>query len=213
MDKQSIASDEKQTEEIVWSEVHQRLEAIQESAEEILAPTTPEGKKQILKGRAKALAREPKRAEAAEESIQVVEFQLAHESYAIESEYIHEVYPLKELTPLPCTPSFVLGIINVRGEVLSVIDIRKLFDLPEKGLTDLNRVIIISMDEMKFGILADTISGARFIQLTDIQPPLPMLTGIRAEYLRGVTSERLVVLDAAKILTDRNIVIHEEVEI
>lgn len=168
-------------------------------------------KKEILKARARALAQEPKERDTAEEYIEVVEFLLAHETYGIESLYVREVYPLKELTPLPCTPPFVLGIINVRRQILSLIDLKKFFDLPEKGLTDLNKVIIVRTDAMELGILADVILGTRSIPLKEIQPTLPTLTGIRAEYLRGVTKERLIILDAEKILSDRKIVVYEEV--
>jgi len=105
----------------------------------------------------------------------------------------------------------VLGVINVRGQILSVIDIKKFFDLPEKGLTDLNKVIIVNSDSMQLGVLADVILGVREIAEEDIQPSLPTLTGIRAEYLIGVAKERLVVLDARKLLSDGNIVVQEEV--
>lgn len=176
-----------------------------------MEPTLQE-KKKILKARAKALAREAEDGEEGKESIEVVEFLLAYEKYAIESSFVREVYPLKELTPLPCTPPFVLGIINVRGRILSVIDVKKFFDLPEKGLTDLNKIIIVHTDEIEFGILADSILGVRWIPLAEIQPSLPTLTGIRAEYLKGVTKERLVVLDAEKILYDKRTIVHEELE-
>ncbi|MBI3302857.1 MAG: chemotaxis protein CheW [Deltaproteobacteria bacterium] len=82
---------------------------------------TPAQKKQILLARAQALAREDERKRAPEESVRVVEFLLACEKYAVEATYVREVYQLKQLTPLPCTPSFVLGIINVRGRILSVL--------------------------------------------------------------------------------------------
>ena len=89
---------------------------------------TSKEKKTILKARAKALALEPEREKRKGEYLEVVEFLLAYETYAIETAYVREVYPLKELTVLPCTPPFVLGIINVRGQILSVIDIKKFFD-------------------------------------------------------------------------------------
>lgn len=167
-------------------------------------------KKRILKTRAKSLAREPGQDETAGEHIEVVEFLLAHETYAIEMVYIREVYPLKELTPIPCTPLFVLGVINVRGEILSVIDIKKFFDLPEKGFTELNKVIILRASDMKFGILVDSILGVRSIPLKDIQPPLPTMKNIQAEYVRGITGGGIIVLDARKILLDEKIVVHEK---
>lgn len=169
-----------------------------------------DNKGELLKARAIALAKKPEKKDS-DEYIEVVEFQLAHEKYAIQSAFISEVYPLKELTPVPCTPQFVAGIINVRGKIISVIDIKKFFELPGKGITDLNKVIIIHNGLLEFGILADAVLGATQIPLRDIQPSLPTLTGIRAEYLRGVTKEGLVVLDAEKILSDKKIVVHEEV--
>jgi len=172
---------------------------------------TQDSKQAILKARAKALAREPEREAATEEYLEVVEFLLAHERYAVESVHIREVYPLKDLTPVPCTPPFILGIVNVRGQILTVIDIKRFFDLPEKGLSDLNKVIIVHVGEIKLGILADAILSVRFLPLAEIQAPPPTLTGIRAEYLRGVTGERTVILDVSRILADEKIVVREEV--
>jgi purine-binding chemotaxis protein CheW len=141
----------------------------------------------------------------------VVEFVLAQERYAIESQYVRDVYPLEQLTPMPCTPAFVLGIVNLRGEILSLIDIKKFFDLPEKGLTDLNKVIVLESGSMRFGILADVISGVRRIPMASIQSSLPTLAGIREQYLKGVTPERITILDAEALLTDRRIVVEEQV--
>jgi len=166
---------------------------------------------QILKARALALAREPVASAAEGERIEVVEFLLADERYAIEACYIGEVYPLKDLTPLPCTPAFVLGVINLRGRILSVIDLRTFFDLPNRGLSDLNKVIVLHDDAMEFGLLADAIIAARWLPRSTLLPSLPTLTEIRAEYLLGVTPERLVVLDGGKILADSRIDRHEEV--
>lgn len=194
---------------IDWREVKLRLESAQIATEHIWAPTA-EDNQRILQERARALAREVMPAEAADASIEVLEFILAHERYAVASEYVREVYTLEELTPLPCTPVFVLGIINLRGEILSVIDIKKFFDLPEKGITNLNKVIVLESNDMVFGILADVISGVRRIPRAGIQPSLPTLTGIRAEYLLGVTEERVVVLDAEKLLHDEKLVVNEQ---
>lgn len=168
-------------------------------------------RQRILKARAVALAREPEKSGAEGERIEIIEFLLADERYAIESVYIGEVYPLKNFTPLPCTPAFVLGVINMRGKILSVVDLRIFFDLPNRGLSDLNKVIILHDGGMEFGILADAIIAARWISRSSLLLSLPTLTEIRAEYLMGVTEERLVVLDGRKILSDKGIVVHEEV--
>jgi len=175
--------------------------------------TRDEKKKQVLEVRARELARNTDKEKALGESIEVVEFVLAYEKYGIESSYVREIYPLKELTSVPCTPPFVLGIINVRGEIVSVIDMKKFFDLPEGGLTDMNKAIIVRNDQMEFGILADAILGVRTILREDIQSSVPTLTGIRADYLTGVTKEPLVLLDATKLLSAKNLVVHDEMEI
>lgn len=200
---------QKKTKVIDWYKIYRRIEIDRAAIEQGLQPTKEE-RDRILTARTKKFAVAPERKIDGEETIEVVEFVLAHEKYAVESEYVREIYPLHELTPIPCTPSFVLGIINVRGQILSVIDIKKFFDLPEKGLTDLNKVIIAHTDKMELGILADVIIGTRAIPLVEIQPPPPTLTGIHAEYLKGITGERLIVLDITKILSDDKIIVHEE---
>ena len=175
----------------------------------------------ILKARAGALAKRSSIKDQDDVQLEVVEFHLAHETYAFELEHILEVLPLKELTPLPCTPPFVLGIINFRGQIISIIDLKKFFELPEQGLNDLNWVIILQTDEpvrhkpegMEFGILADSIIGVNTIPLSTVQTTLPTLTGVGAKYLLGITGDRVVILDGGKILSDEKIVVHEEIEL
>lgn len=196
---------------IDWNDVHRRLERSRAALEQGAAPT-PEAKKKILRARAKALAREPEVTEAAEAPFEAVEFLLAHERYGLESRYVREVYPLKEFTPLPCTPRFVLGIVNVRGQILSVLDLKKFFDLPEQGLTDFNKVILLQSRTMEFGILADALLGVRRVAPGALQPSLPTLTGMREEFLKGVTLERLIILDAEKLLSSPDVIVREEVE-
>lgn len=207
---ESASCKKKKSAPIDWHEVKQRLEVARVAIERAWAPS-PEETRRILQTRARALGRAPEPMETAGERIEVVEFLLAQERYAIESRYVRDVYPLEHLTPLPCTPAFVLGIVNLRGEIVSVIDIKKFFELPEKGLTDLNKVIVLESGAMRFGILADVIFGVHHISTNDIQPSLPTLTDIRADYLKGVTPQRTVVLDAEALLADQNIIVQEQV--
>ena len=170
------------------------------------------GVKKILQARARALACKPKASEADGATIEVVEFRLAQERYAIERDYVREVCPLKELTPVPCTPPFILGVVNVRGQMIPVIDVKKFFDLPETGITDMHVVLILHAADIEAGVLADAIVGARSIPLSSIQASLPTLTGIRAQYLKGVSSSHAVILDVTRILADPKINVNEEVE-
>jgi purine-binding chemotaxis protein CheW len=196
---------------IGWPEFHRRLEVSRSAMQRRLTPNVEE-RRAILRSRARALAQEHQGEEGTLQSrLEVVEFLLASERYGIELKYISEIHALSEFTPLPGTPAFVLGLTNVRGKILSVIDIKKLFDLAGRGLTDLNKVIVVRSHQMELGILADAVLGVRTIPLNEFQTSLPTLTGIRAEYLKGITKDPLVVLDVAKILSDEKIVVNDDV--
>jgi len=170
---------------------------------------------QILHDRARSLAQaeltEQESVRLMAERIKVIEFHLAHETYAIESVLVREVYPLKELTPVPCTPPFIAGMVNIRGQILTVIDLKQFFDLPNRELTALSKVIVVRTDNWELGFLADEIIGMRFITPEEMQGSLPTLTGLRAEYLRGVTVDRTVLLNIDKLLADEKLIVREEV--
>jgi purine-binding chemotaxis protein CheW len=196
-------------ERIDWTEIHQRMAAA-EAAIAHAGRASGDETRAVLKTRAEALARENDDGALEREYLEVVSFLLGQEKYGVESCYVREVWPLNELTPLPGTPPFVLGIVNVRGQVLSVIDIRKLFDLPQKGVGDLDRIIVLQNGVMELGILGNSILGVVQIPTDELQPTLPTLTGLRGEYLKGVTPDRMAILNAARLLSDENIIVREE---
>lgn len=137
---------------------------------------------------------------------------LADETYALEAEYIREVYPLKDYTFLPGAPSFVFGIINVRRKIIPLIDLKKFFNLPITQEISREKIIILENGDLEFGILSDAIVGVRIVNPEDIQSSLPSLTGVRQEFLKGITSDRLVILDGNKLLTDKKLIVNENIE-
>ena len=167
--------------------------------------------REILRLRAIAMAREPEEKKGDSPVIQLITFMLANEMYGLESAFIREVYPLKEFTPLPGVPPYIFGVINVRGQIMPVIDLKKLFNLPERGITELNKVIILQNDQMEFGILADLVHGTLGVETDEIRKAPDTLKGIGHEYLMGVTKERLIVLNAQKLLADKNIVVNDTI--
>lgn len=193
-----------------FSEVEQRLETARAALENIWAPSAEETRL-ILQTRALTLAQEASLGEGVEDVTEVLEFTLAYERYAVETQYVNQVAMLEQLIPLPCTPDFVRGIVNLRGAILPVLDLKNFFELPVKGLTDLNKIIVLQSEKILFGILADEIVGVRNILLRDVQSSLPTLTGVRKDYLRGVTPERVTLLDAEKLLISENIIVQEQV--
>jgi purine-binding chemotaxis protein CheW len=163
-----------------------------------------------LKDRARVMALEPEEKKAASAIVDLIAFDLVTETYGIESAFVREVYPLQDFTPLPGVPSYILGIISVRGQILPVVDLKKFFNLPEKGLGELNKVIILSNGQMEFGILADVVHGTQSIELEEILVVPPTITGIGEEFLKGVTYENLIILNADRLLTDKSIVVNEK---
>jgi purine-binding chemotaxis protein CheW len=164
----------------------------------------------ILDERAKELAKQSSEIGSLEDTVEVVEFQLAYEKYAIESKYVSEVYPMSDFSLLPCTPPFVVGIMNLRGTILSLIDIRKFFGLQIKGMSNLNRVLVVKTDDLEMGLLADFIMGVKIISKEEIQPPLPTFSAIQTKYLKGVTKDPLIILDVEKIFSDPSIIVNDE---
>lgn len=193
---------------IDWERIHARLEASHRALEKTFAPDSDE-KRRILGVRAKLLAREPAVKKDTSGLVEVVEFLLGNEHYGIEPAYIREIHPLRDLRPLPSTPPFVLGLISLRGQIISVIDIKKFFDLPDRGLTDLNKVLVLRTAQMEVGILADAILSRQEIPREDLQPALSTHTGIRADYVKGIAKGPLVVLDIEKLLSDKRLLVDE----
>jgi purine-binding chemotaxis protein CheW len=162
----------------------------------------PEPEKiRLLKERAHALAPPAEDTDIVEVQLDIIEFRLGTELYAFASSSVREVYSFKGLTPLPHTPAFVLGVINVRGRILPVIDIAPLFGSSPQGVKSHGKAIIVRTEELEAGIFTETVIGVRQLPLSALYPPLSTLTTARSRYFRGVTSEGLIVLDALKLLT------------
>lgn len=165
----------------------------------------------VLLARARALA-QPVASARDGTSLQVLVFRLAHERYAVDIDAVREVCPLKSLTPLPGVPDFVMGIVNLRGHVVSVLDLKRFFGLPETGLTDMNKIVLLADENMEFGLLADAVTGVLMVDSEALaQTSLP-LNDARLPYLKGVTADHLILLDARQLLNDPRMVVDEDVE-
>jgi len=166
----------------------------------------------ILEQRARDLAVAKGVAEGDDHGLDFVEFDIGGEYYGIELEYIREVYAPSGFTYLPGIPPFVRGIINVRGTIVSVMDLKRFFGLTG-GDTGGRHVIIVSSEKMEFGILADHIVGVRKTPLSALQPPLATLAGVRAHYLKGIVDTRIALLDGHRLLEDENLRIGQKEDV
>ncbi|MEX6504029.1 chemotaxis protein CheW [Pseudomonas zhanjiangensis] len=183
-----------------WEQIHQRLAQFERRLAEGFA-LDPEERDRRLQARSRQWAA-PLAQEQDEDWLEVLSFSLGGEHYAIESEHVAEVLPLAQYTPLPGTPPYVLGIVNVRGHIVSLLDLRVLFELPLSGLADKNFMAILRDAQMEFGLLVDRVQGTSRLRRTELQTELANLTGVRAAYLLGVTAEQCTVLDGARLLAD-----------
>jgi purine-binding chemotaxis protein CheW len=194
---------------IDWDAIHQRLSV---AATAISGGTRhgPDEVRRVLEVRARAAANPPAKVDDAEK-LEALVFTIAGETYAVETCFVWEVCQLKNLTTLPCTAPFIAGVMNRRGQILAIVDLRKFFGLPARGLTELNRVIVLKGSDSELGLLADSIDGVRSVKVLDLQEGLPTLTGIRERFLKGVTGQMLAVLNGGRLLVDASLKINEQV--
>ncbi len=153
----------------------------------------------ILKERAGMMATE-EAAESSEKTTEVLRFSLYPERFAIESSYVKEVITLKNLTPLPGIPAFVMGIMSYRGRILSAVNLRNFLNLTETGLSEMNKVIVLGDEEMEFGLVADKIEGTERILNSGITAPPFSLSERGRELIKGIAGGEVVLLDGNKLL-------------
>ncbi|MBD3609873.1 MAG: chemotaxis protein CheW [Gammaproteobacteria bacterium] len=136
---------------------------------------------------------------------QWVTFYLAEEKYGVPVAQVREVLRYTEITPVPGAPDYVIGIINLRGNVVTVLDTRKRFALPPVDVTDSTRIVIIEVDEQVVGILVDSVSEVMRLNSSDIETAPNVGNDESSKYIQGVASRDgnlLILVDLHKLLTD-----------
>jgi purine-binding chemotaxis protein CheW len=159
--------------------------------------------------RARVLSQVSAPTRAPDASIGVIEFGLGRERYAIEVAFVREVVRLVDYTLVPGVPEYIVGVTNLRGIVLPIVDLRRFFNIAIKGLSDQSRVIVLGAGQIEFGVLADEAYGQLELGADDILAPPGELPGIGRPYLRGVTRDAVVILDGAALIADEKFFIRE----
>ena len=165
----------------------------------------------ILQDRARALAKPLEEPSAQGETLDLLLFGLAGERYGIDAAHVLEVVQLPELVPVPCTPPVVLGVVNHRGRVLTVLDLRRLFNPAVHERSKASRAVIVEAAGMTFGVFSDAVEGMVRVGAHEVGPPPVSLTGVRQAFIRGVTAEMVAVLDLEAFARDPRITVNEEV--
>lgn len=171
----------------------------------------PEEVERILRQRAEALAKPLEEVRPPTELLELLVLALSGERYGIETVHVLEVVPLRGLTPVPATPPFVLGVVNHRGRILPILDLRRLFELAGQGVTDANRVVAVEAGAKVFGIFADAVAGTVRVGTDEVAPPPANLAGDHQALIRGITGEMVAVLDLEALARDPRIAVNEEV--
>jgi purine-binding chemotaxis protein CheW len=194
-----------------WQEVYARLEQTRQrlEASSVLPPAEV---RRLLRERAQALARPLVEPPTVIDVLDLAVFVLAEVRYGIEAAYVLEVTPLRELTPVPCTPPHILGVVNHRGRLLPILDLRKLFALAAHNVTAESRIVAVEVGGMTFGILADAMLGTIRVGVHEVMPLPGTLLHDHQAFLQGITGEIVAVLDLEALVRDPRLTVNEDVD-
>jgi len=182
-------------------------EAIRAAVARATATKTPAQVRAIMDARARKLAARP--APVTGDQLALAIFELAGERYAVELRWVHEVARLTDYTPVPGTPDHVVGLTSLRGDILAVIDLRKLFELTTSGLDDQSRLVVLGDRHGEIGILVDRALGASTIPAAGVLVTPPGIAPAARSCVRGVTEDAMIVLDGKALLSDPRLVIDQ----
>ena len=148
--------------------------------------------------------------------VQMVVFKLEKEEFAVDIQQVREVLKMSQVTPLPQSAHYIEGVINLRGEVIPVVDLRKRFELPLGERDGQTRIIIVEIQESNVGLIVDSVTEVLRFSSSAIQPPPARVAGTRTDLIKGVgkvADRLLIVLNLEKILTTEEVISLEEVTI
>lgn len=143
-------------------------------------------------------------AQATDPVIQWVTFRLDNETYGINVMQVQEVLRVTEIAPVPGSPNYVLGIINLRGNVVTVIDTRQRFGLVPRDMDDSTRIVIIEVNKQVVGILVDSVAEVVDLRASEIETAPNVGSDESSKYIQGVSSreeELLILIDLNKFLS------------
>jgi Chemotaxis signal transduction protein len=150
------------------------------------------------------------------EELKVIVFALADEQYGIEVDKVRTIERMMPITRVPKTPAFVKGVINLRGVVIPVIDLRGRFGLTETEPTETSRIIIVQVNDIEVGFIVDAANDVIDIDSDSIDSPPEVVGGIKAKYLRGVArlddNRLLIMLNLVEVLNKDEIIQLEQFE-
>lgn len=195
----------------IWHEIHHRLDAL---SKEMDGDLTEEELKDLWYRRALELSRVPVRESESESSLKVVTFRLGSDRYGVDIGMVREIQRAGGITPVPTAPEFVSGVINLRGNIISVIDVRVFFGLPPAVLSDRARILVVEGNGMSIGIFVEQVDEIINVTISDIKPPLSFAKGIKEDYVAGIVTARgemMIIVEMEKILGNPRIIVNDTI--
>lgn len=194
--------------EIDWPQIHARLAQAAASMREAMQPSA-ERAAILLKERARRLAKPLTAPRSSAAVLDLLTFTLTGELYGIETGHVQEVVRLAGVTPVPGVPKFVAGLFNLRGQVLVAFDIRPLFDLATKDVTDASRIVVCGNAWPDLGLLADAVHDVVRLPADDVLPNSLSEQSSAAHFVRGITRDAMIVVDGATLLADQRLFVDQ----
>jgi purine-binding chemotaxis protein CheW len=139
-----------------------------------------------------------------DEEIQLVVFSLGREEFAVEVTQVREIMRMEEITRMPKTPHFVEGIINLRGQIIAVVELAKRLNLESGSRSGETRIIVVEAEDIKVGMIVDSVSEVLRVNADAVEPSPTLTTDVSVAYLQGVVKQdnRLIILlDLTKVLS------------
>ena len=140
--------------------------------------------------------------------IQLVTFKIGDEEFGVDILKVQEIIRMMPITKVPNAPAFVEGVINLRGKVIPVIDMRKRFGMAASTHNDQTRIEVMDLQGQVVGFVVDAVSEVLRIKESTVEPPPPVVAGIGSEYMRGVgklEDRLLILLDLDKLLDEKEL--------
>lgn len=139
-----------------------------------------------------------------DELLQLVTFSIGEEEFGVDILKVQEIIRTMEITKVPRAQEFVEGVINLRGKVIPIIDLRRRFGFTSKEHDKHTRIIVIEINNMIVGFVVDSVSEVLRIPAATVEPPPPVVAGVESEYISGVgklQDRLLILLDLDKLLS------------
>lgn len=128
--------------------------------------------------------------------LQLVTFKLGAEEFGVDILKVQEINKMMSITKIPNAPTFIEGVINLRGKIIPIVDLRKRLGFRDQPYDKSTRIIVVELDGLVLGFIVDSVSEVLRIPENTIEPPPSMVAGIESEYIEGVgkLDERLLIL-------------------